>query len=346
MSDSNEPMSDSAADTALREGLRAKVLSPEALQRIRSATESAWRASLEETPAQAPAFVHRRFGTKWKVAAAASVLLLVGATVVGVLGYNDHPAAGALVATVERSETPGIELRQLLRADAPMPSGAELRVSARLDARGDALLKLAGGGNLRVASGSLFDIPDDHTVRLQRGELYVDIPPGARDSAPFVVLTDAGQFRHLGTQFGVAIVGSQTRLRVREGSVLWHGASGDQTVDAGTEVLMDTREISRRTIPTAGRDWAWAEALAPEIEIENRPLHEFLEWFSRETGRKLELADVAARHDVDTILMHGNVRGLSAMQALAAVMASTTLHYELPAGAIRVSSPRDPKPTS
>jgi ferric-dicitrate binding protein FerR (iron transport regulator) len=280
------------------------------------------------------------------VAAAASVVLLAGVTVVGVLGYRAESAAGALVATVERSETPGLELRQWMRADERMPSGAELRVDSRFSAQGDALLRLAGGGNLRVARGSTFDIADDHTVRLQSGELYVDIPPGARGSAPFVVLTDAGQFRHLGTQFGVAIVGSQTRLRVREGSVLWQGASGDQTVNAGTEVLMDTREISRRTISTAGRDWTWAETLAPEIEIENRPLHEFLSWFSRETGRKLELTDAAARHDVDTILMHGNVRGLSTMQALAAVMAATTLHYELPEGAIRVSSPRDSKPTS
>ncbi len=341
MSDSREPLSDSVADSALREGLKSSVLSSEAMQRIRQATQAEWRASLAET-ASTPS----RIGAKRKWAAAASVLLLVGATVVGVSGYNNHSADGALVATVERSETPGIELRQLLRADEPMPSGSQLRVKARLDARGDSLLKLAGGGNLRVARGSVFDIPDDHTVRLQRGEVYVDIPPGARGSAPFVVVTEAGQFRHLGTQFGVAIVGSQTRLRVREGSVLWHGASGDQTVDAGTEVLMDTREVSRRSIPTAGRDWAWAESMAPDIEIENRPLHEFLKWFSRETGRKLEFVDVAARHDVDTILMHGTVRGLSAMQALAAVMAATTLHYELPEGAIRVSSPRDPKPTS
>lgn len=336
-----EPVNETAADAALRAGLRATALSPEALQRIRAATESEWRASLDQAPAAAGP--HAR--SRWKIAAAASVLVLLGAAVFGLSSFEQSPVAGALVATVERSETPGIERRQMLRADEPVPAGAELRVNARLDARGDALLKLAGGGNLRVARGSEFDIPDAHTVRLQRGELYVDIPPGARGSEPFVVLTDAGQFRHLGTQFGVAIVGSQTRLRVREGSVLWQGAGGDQTVGAGTEVLMDDREVSRRPIPTSGRDWAWVESLAPDIEIENRPLREFLEWFSRETGRKLQLADEAARHDVNTILMHGNVRGLSTMQALAAVMAATTLHYELPDGVIRVSSARDPKPT-
>ena len=37
-----------------------------------------------------------------------------------------------------------------------------------------------------------------------------------------MVVTPAGEFRHVGTQFAVAIVNGMTRLRVREGSVLWH----------------------------------------------------------------------------------------------------------------------------
>jgi ferric-dicitrate binding protein FerR (iron transport regulator) len=341
MSDSTSRNPDEAADSALRDGLRSRALSPEALQRIRAATEAEWRSSVAQ-----PQVEPRRRSSWLKFAAAASVLLLAGAGVIGVIGYNNQSAVGMLVATVERSEAPGIELRQILRADEPMPAGADLRVFARLEVRGDSLLKLAGGGNLRVARGSSFDIPDAYTVRLESGELYVDIPPGSRTSDPFVVVTPAGQFRHLGTQFGVAIVGGKTRLRVREGSVLWHAAGGDQTVNAGTEVIMDEREISRRAIPTVGRDWAWAETLAPEIEIENRPLQEFLTWFSRETGRRLVVADDTARRQVGSILMHGNVRGLTAIEALSAVMSSTTLHYELPEGVIRVSSTRASAPST
>ena len=181
-----------------------------------------------------------------------------------------------------------------------------------------------------------------NAVKLERGELYVDIPPGSRGSDRFMVVTPAGEFRHVGTQFAVAIVNGATRLRVREGSVLWHATEGDSTVDAGTEVMIDrNRTVTRRPIATAGRDWAWAESMAPDIEIENRPLQEFLDWFSRETGRKLVLADDAARKQAATIRMHGNVRGLTAMEALSAVMAATTLRFELPEGVIRVSSARD-----
>ena len=56
------------------------------------------------------------------------------------------------------------------------------------------------------------------------------------------------------------------------------------------------------------------------------------------------LADDAARAQVSAIQMHGNVRGLTAMEALTAVMAATTLHYELPEGVIRVSSARESRP--
>jgi ferric-dicitrate binding protein FerR (iron transport regulator) len=179
-------------------------------------------------------------------------------------------------------------------------------------------------------------------VKLERGELYVDIPPGLRGSDRFMVVTPAGEFRHVGTQFAVAIVNGMTRLRVREGSVQWHAAEGDSTVNAGTEVTIDSnRTVTRRPIPTAGREWAWAESMAPDIDIDNRPLQEFLVWFSRETGRKLVLADDEVRKQTSTIRMHGNVRGLTAMEALSAVMAATTLRFELPEGVIRVSSARD-----
>ena len=53
------------------------------------------------------------------------------------------------------------------------------------------------------------------------------------------------------------------------------------------------------------------------------------------------MIDDAARKQAATIRMHGNVRGLTRMEALSAVMAATTLRFELPEGVIRVSSARD-----
>jgi ferric-dicitrate binding protein FerR (iron transport regulator) len=338
MSESNDTSSvnQDAAERALREGLRAPTLSPEAMQRIRAATQQEWRAVT-----QSPEHV-RAPKRRWlSLAAAASVAVLAG-----VVGWNaflmNAAGNGAVAGQVARFEAPGIVESRLLRADATLSEGASLHAGQTLEVRGDSLIALAGGGNLRVARASSFEVVAANAVKLERGELYVDIPPGSRDSDRFMVVTPAGEFRHVGTQFAVAIVNGMTRLRVREGSVQWHATEGDSTVNAGTEVVIDRNQtVTRRPIATTGREWAWAESLAPDFEIENRPLQEFLVWFSRETGRKLELADDAARKQAATILMHGNVHGLTAMEALTAVMAATTLRFELPEGVIRVSSARE-----
>lgn len=339
-SDNDQDERDDAADRALREGMRTPGLSAEAMQRIRQATQQEWRAV---TRAESPE-VPRRPNRRWlSLAAAASV-----AVVAGILGWNSfiaNPANdGAVVGELARFESPGIVESRFLRRDTFLAQGAVLRAGQSFDVRGDSLVHLAGGGNLRLARASAFDVIAGNAVKLERGELYVDIPPGSRGSDRFMVVTPAGEFRHVGTQFAVAIVNGATRLRVREGSVLWRANDGDSTVSAGTEVVIDSgRTVTRRPILTTGREWAWAESMAPDFEIENRPVMDFLIWFSRETGRKLELADEEARKQTATILMHGNVHGMTTMEALSAVMAATTLRFELPEGAIRVSSARDSK---
>jgi ferric-dicitrate binding protein FerR (iron transport regulator) len=326
---------DGVAERVLREGLRTPALSPEAMQRIRAATQTEWRANVQ-APAQAGTRTRRL-----SLAAAASVLMLAAA-----IGWNAFMTntgdGGAVLGQLARFDAPGLVEAGYLRRDLAMNPGAPLRAGQSFDVRGDSLITLAGGGNLRVARASSIQVLAVNAVKLERGELYVDIPPGQRGSDRFMVVTPAGEFRHVGTQFAVAIVNGMTRLRVREGSVQWHAAEGDSTVNAGTEVTIDgNRTVTRRPIPTAGRDWAWAESMAPDIDIDNRPLREFLVWFSRETGRKLILADDEVRRQTTTIRMHGNVRGLTAMEALSVVMAATTLRFELPEGVIRVSSARD-----
>jgi len=337
MSNSNDTKNgeEDVAERALREGLRAPALSAEAMQRIRAAAQEEWLANVQ---APAPANTRRR----WLPLAVAASVVMLAATIGWNVFMTNTGDTGAILGEVARVDSPGVVESRYLRRDITLASGSPLRAGQTLEVRGDALVTLAGGGNLRVARASSIAVLAANAVSLERGELYVDIPPGSRGSDRFMVVTPAGEFRHVGTQFAVAIVNGMTRLRVREGSVQWHATEGDSTVNAGTEVTIDSnRTVTRRPIATAGREWAWAESLAPDIEIENRPLHEFLMWFSRETGRKLVLTDDAAREQTANIRMHGNVRGLTAMEALSAVMAATTLRFELPEGVIRVSSARD-----
>jgi ferric-dicitrate binding protein FerR (iron transport regulator) len=335
MSDSTNQDSarEAAAERDLRDGLKANVLTPEALQRIRQATEQEWHS-----------VTRARARRGWRsLAAAASIATVAVGIGWAYLALNTGSANGAILGEIASFDAPGMVEARSLRPDVIMVAGSRLQVGQVLDARGDSLITLSRGGNLRVARATGFEVEAESVIRLRRGEVYVDIPPGARGSEAFRIVTGAGEFRHEGTQFAVAIVDGQTRLRVREGRVLWRAGAGESAVDAGTEVIIDRNgKATHRAISTAGRDWAWAEAMTPEVAIEGRPLLDYLEWFARETGRKLVIDD-AARKQAAVIRMHGNVHGLTLTEALSAVMATTTLRYELPEGVIRVSSTRESK---
>lgn len=330
MNESHDPGAspDPESERALRDTLRVPALSPEALARIRLATEAEWRAHVRHSGQR-----------RWvPLAVAASVALLAMAAVWTLFVEGSSALAGERLATLARAPMPGmVELRPLWRESA-VKVGTDVHAGQDLAARGGALLALRGGGNLRLAPASEVEVISANSVRLRRGELYVDIPPGAHADASFVAMTSAGEFRHVGTQFSLAVIGGSTRLRVREGRVAWGAAEGESTVDAGTEVLIDPdQRVTRRALEPASDAWTWISSMAPDIEIEGRPLSEFLDWFARETGRELVIVDAGARRQIAAIRMHGNVRGLAPMDALNAVMASTSLRFDLSTGTIRVS---------
>jgi ferric-dicitrate binding protein FerR (iron transport regulator) len=330
------PPSEDLEARALRESLEVRALSPQALARIRRATEAEWREHVVLPVRQ-----------RWVAPALAASVAALAISLAWIFLVRGAATPGDLFARLESSQAPGVIERLPLWRGKALPAGAEIRAGQELEASGAALLTFsdhgARGGNLRVAAGTALEVVASDLVRLERGEMYVDIPPDARPRVRFAVVTGAGEFRHVGTQFALSVHEGTTRLRVREGSVQWQAADGESFVEAGTEVVIDSNHgVTRRALDTAGTHWSWAESIAPTMDIEGRPLAEFLEWIARETGRKLVIADEAARTQVAAIRMHGDVHGLDPMQALNAVMSSTTLRFDLPAGVIRVSFAGEP----
>lgn len=317
----------------LREGLHVNPLSDEAMNRIRSATEAEWRSSIAARP------------RRWMpVAIAASVLGVAVVAGLVVLVSLDAEHNGDVLANLVLSESPGVTQVRAFRSDVPIAVGESLLTERRYRAHGQALLALESGGNLRIAAGSKIEVVGKDAVQLNAGELYVDIPPGVHTLAAFVVTTPAGDFRHVGTQFALAVANGETRLRVREGVVQWVTAEGQSAVEAGSEVhISRDGKATRGAIAPSDETWDWTSATTPDFEVDNRPLQEFLEWVARESGRELVLADEATRQQVATIRMHGSVKGLTPMQALSAVMAATSLRFDLPEGQIRVSFSGDPR---
>jgi hypothetical protein len=152
-------------------------------------------------------------------------------------------------------------------------------------------------------------------------------------------VTRAGTIEHVGTEFEVLSSKQAVRLRVREGRVRLHNRAEEVVAEAGTElVATETGVVSRRPISTYGRDWLWVAALAPDYEIEGRPLLGFLEWASRELGRPLKFSDEHAREVAERTILHGSVRGREPLDALASVLATTSLSYEIRGETIWIQS--------
>ena len=121
----NGPAREGSAERVLREGLKANVLSPEALQRIRQATEQEWRAAT-----RAP--VRRT----WRaLAAVASIAVLaIGIGWVYLAPYLGT-ANGAILGEVTSFDAPGMIEARPLRRDVALITGSMLRVGQALDVR-------------------------------------------------------------------------------------------------------------------------------------------------------------------------------------------------------------------
>ncbi|MEJ0036059.1 MAG: FecR domain-containing protein [Gammaproteobacteria bacterium] len=315
--------------SALELGLRQQPLDAAALARVRESvraefdTMHGWRAGSRRWP-------------RWVAAMAAT---LAGLTVLAAL-YLFQGEEGPPFGNVVRIERGSLRTARNFFRTHDLGVGADVPSQEAIMSAGTSLIALAGGGLLRVAPGASFEGVGSNEVVLRAGRVFLDFPRGA---GRFVLSTSAGTFEHIGTQFEAVVEGGSTRIRVREGAVRMStpAAAAALMVDAGTEVVVSQAgSVARRSVPTYGPDWAWAESTAPQFEIENRELMDFLGWVARETGRHVEFVDERARDVAGHTLLHGSVRGLAPLAALQQVLSTTSLRYEIHDDVIRVSSAR------
>ena len=152
------------------------------------------------------------------------------------------------------------------------------------------------------------------------------------------VETPSGLVRHVGTQYEVRLDGSDVRLRVREGRIEWRSNSG--TVERGQagEQLMIAADgaVRREQASRYDASWDWIASTTPAIDIEGRPLAEFLSWAGRELGREVVFATPEVAEETAAIVVHGSIEGLTPTQALDAVLATTSVRGSLEEGRIVV----------
>lgn len=324
---SAEKKSDADLDHALSSALRTAPLDPETLARVRAAVENEWRAA---AAVERPSSRSRRW--LWTSLAAT---IAVGALA---LGWFARPGGtAASFGSISRLNSGDIDVRFAMVRHHSLQAGSPVRVGDILTAQGPALISLVGGGTLRITAATVVDVMGANEIRLERGMIYVDKPLAA--SGNLRVLTRAGTVEHVGTAFEILSNDQQVRVRVREGRIRLRSTSGDVMADAGTELLATPDgKVAQHSINTYGGDWIWVAALAPEYEIEGHPLLDFLQWVSRELGRPVKFADEHARDVAEHTILHGTVRGRAPLDALANVLTTTTLVYEMRGETIWVQS--------
>lgn len=267
--------------------------------------------------------------------AGGALALAAGVTAIAVLVPRADPETPIVATVVQLVGQPAVGARG--QTMSPLAAGDRLPAGSVLEsARAEGVaLELASGHSLRLAPATRVRI-ELHAVVLDKGSVYLD-SGGERRAAPVEVRSVVGTVRELGTQYMVELDADALTVSVREGAVRIVQGGESRTANDGEVLRLDTAgNVSRTSVPSFGANWAWVTQLAAMPALDGRTLAEFLRWLAREQGWRLDYASPSIARDATEVELHGSVQGLSAEDALAAVMASTGWEYRLTDGLLFV----------
>ncbi|MGH9866682.1 MAG: FecR domain-containing protein [Candidatus Polarisedimenticolia bacterium] len=306
---------------------------PESTERVRSAVQAHWRAT-----------VHRsRRRVLW---AGAGVAAGIGAVAMGLALWRTPPpappavTAGAghverVIATVWRKasateEGPG----HLVRA------GDELAVGSAIltEQRGRVAIQALSGHSLRLDTGTRLRVLTPTSYALESGAVYVDSGSAPRGGQGIQIHTAAGVVHEIGTQFEVRLSGEALRVRVREGEVRFGDPERGERIQAGQEMEMGAGGLPlTHELPDTAGAWAWIDEVTPMMRIEGRTLRSFLDWVSRERGQRLRFSNTDAETAAGRIRLQGTIDGLTLDQALESVLLTCGMRHHIEGKTLIVS---------
>jgi ferric-dicitrate binding protein FerR (iron transport regulator) len=322
--------SDSTIERLIKLAGERDIPSREGMERARLAAHGSWSRMLGQQARPAP---HRSwFKPMLGFAMAAGVVALA------IFNWTQRPVAAMPVLVAHIATLTGSAVLREDRADTIARVALPIRTGTTLST-GDGRVALAFGDSLslRIDRHTRLRFDSREQVTLLAGAIYVD--SGGINAVPKLrIVTPAGVVRHVGTQFQVQVNGATTRVRVREGRVLLTRASGTPTdIAAGDELQVAGEYMSwRRGLPSFGSDWKWSAGIAPALEIESRPLAEFLTWMAREHGWQIQYRDEALQRQTLDIRLHGSVAQLDSAAMLERVALVTGVPLEAREGVLWV----------
>lgn len=174
-------------------------------------------------------------------------------------------------------------------------------------------LHLADQSTLTLSGGSALNVHFDgqqRRIELLQGEILVDVAHDA--TRPFIVQTEQGSLRALGTRFVVRREADSTVLTLLQSRVAAQSANAQQTLEVATGEQARIRTASVQllgTVDPQSIDEAWRRH---QLVVENRPLSEVLDeldrhrrghlQFDREALAGLRVSAVLPLDDTDRAL--------------------------------------------
>ncbi|MDE1167017.1 MAG: FecR family protein [Pseudomonas sp.] len=158
-------------------------------------------------------------------------------------------------------------------------------------------LNLDDGTVIKLNTHSAVDVRFDDKRRLivlQEGEIFVETGHKNNDARPFLVQTEDGSLRALGTRFLVRREDQGTRLSVLQSAVAAHaqGSNNEQVLHEGQQVLMHRNGLDLASALPPGAD-AWTRGM---LVVDNARLADLVKELGRyrsgHLGVSAEVADL------------------------------------------------------
>ena len=189
-----------------------------------------------------------------------------------------------------------------------------------------AVLHRADGSELSMSTNTRLSFGSASTVRLWRGRLYVQTH-GLPRTQGLVVSTDLGSVEHLGTQFLVEREVDALLVAVRDGRVAIHCPQHPPVeLQDGEAARVDPHgELKRWNLSAFDNIWDSTDVLESPLSIDGQSLYAVLSRIAQRSGLILRFSTPATETEARSLALHGAPLELQPRDALAAVLATTTL---------------------
>lgn len=238
----------------------------------------------------------------WKFYAIAASLFVFGIT--GKLLFNQAEqllplAAGEIVFASGSYHIRGDEVET-----GHVANGALISTSSS----GQLEIHLTNAVSLRMDNATSATIHSNKEVWLHHGRIYID----AQESSHSIrVVTQQASIIDIGTQFEIALKGSELSVAVREGRVDINLLDNKKIPVSASHglgevvILKHANIISRKEIRSTDTYWSWTHRASLPFAAGAPTAHDFLSWATREIGLELNyrspLVSQRARRDILTI---------------------------------------------